>query len=97
MFSCANLLTRFAPAWQQENVNSRSWSGVIINSGCTADEAFAESDKCYENRGPAAKLSLYDDTTRQGIVKLKQTFTIFQARVIDARTANQQVSSRPGR
>jgi hypothetical protein len=32
----------------------------------------------------------------EGIVKLKQTFKIFQARATDARTANQQVSSRPG-
>ena len=41
-----------------------SWSGVIINSGCTADEAFAEADKCTDNT-PGAKLVLYDDTTRQ--------------------------------
>jgi hypothetical protein len=54
----------FAPAWQRDNVNSGSWSGVIINSGCTADEAFAEADKCYEKRGPGAKLALYDDTIR---------------------------------
>jgi hypothetical protein len=50
---------------QAGSANSRSWSGVIINSNCTADEAFAESPKCTENRGPAAKLSLYDDTTRE--------------------------------
>jgi hypothetical protein len=56
--------TSFAPAWQRDNVNFRSWSGVIINSGCTADEAFAEADKCYEKRGPGAKLALYDDTIR---------------------------------
>jgi len=42
-----------------------TWSGVIINSGCTADEAFAESAKCTEKRGPGSKLVLYDDTTRQ--------------------------------
>ena len=58
-------LTKFASAWQQDNVNPRSWSGVIINSGCTADEAFAELDKCFEKRGPGARLSLYDDTIRQ--------------------------------
>jgi hypothetical protein len=40
------------------------WSGIIINSGCTADEAFAEADKCTENT-PGAKLVLFDDTTRQ--------------------------------
>jgi hypothetical protein len=45
-------------------MNSRSWSGVIINSGCTADEAFAEADKCYEKPCPGAKLALYDDTIR---------------------------------
>jgi hypothetical protein len=54
----------FAPAWQQDTMNPRSWSGVIINSGCTADEAFAESDKCFEKRA-LGKLSLYDDTIRQ--------------------------------
>ena len=42
-----------------------SWSGIIINSGCTAEEAFAESDKCFEERGPSGRLSLYDDTVRQ--------------------------------
>lgn len=42
-----------------------SWSGIIINSGCTAEEAFAESDKCFEERGPGGRLSLYDDTVRQ--------------------------------
>jgi hypothetical protein len=49
---------------QNDLANSGSWSGVIINSGCTPDEAFAESAKCTENRGPAAKLALYDDTIR---------------------------------
>ena len=58
-------LCRFAPAWQQDNVNPRYWSGLIINSGCTADEAFAESDKCFEKLGSDAKVSLYDDTIRQ--------------------------------
>jgi hypothetical protein len=52
-------------AWQRNPMNPRSWSGVIINSGCTVDEAFAESDKCFDKRGPDAKLSLYDDTIRQ--------------------------------
>ena len=49
---------------QNDSANSGSWSGVIVNSDCTPDEAFAESAKCTENRGPAAKLSLYDDTVR---------------------------------
>jgi len=49
---------------QKDLANSGSWSGVIVNSDCTADEAFAESAKCTENRGPTAKLSLYDDTIR---------------------------------
>ena len=46
-------------------MNTRSWSGVIINSGCTVDEALGESEKCFEKRGSGAKLSLYDDTVRQ--------------------------------
>ena len=49
---------------QQDLASSGSWSGVIVNSNCTAEEAFAESPKCFENRGPAVTLSLYNDTTR---------------------------------
>jgi hypothetical protein len=50
---------------RQADVSSpTSWSGVILNSGCTPDEAFAEAAKCTEN-APGAKLVLYDDTTRQ--------------------------------
>ena len=41
-----------------------AWSGIIMTGGCTADEAFAEADKCFENR-PGSGLVLYDDTTRQ--------------------------------
>ena len=41
-----------------------SWSGVIINGGCTLDEAFAEAAKCTD-KVPGGKLVLYDDTTRQ--------------------------------
>ena len=48
----------------QVMATSGPWSGIIINSGCTADEAFAEADKCTENV-PGAKLVLYDDTTRE--------------------------------
>ena len=58
-------LAQWALAWQRENVSLKSWSGVIINSGCTVDEAFAEADKCLEKRAPGAKVALYDDTIRQ--------------------------------
>lgn len=47
---------------QQGTANSGSWSGVIINSNCSPDEAFAEAAKCTEKGVPG---SLYDDTTRQ--------------------------------
>lgn len=47
-----------------EAQQASSWSGVIINSGCTADEAFAEANKCFDQT-PGAALVLYDDTTRQ--------------------------------
>jgi peroxiredoxin len=50
---------------QSENPNHGSWSGVIINSNCTPEEAFAEAPKCTEKDAPGAKLALYDDTTRQ--------------------------------
>jgi hypothetical protein len=45
--------------------NSGTWSGVIINNNCTADEAFAETAKCTDQNVPGAKFVLYDDTTRQ--------------------------------
>jgi len=53
-----------AMAQQGSTAGSGSWSGVVINSGCTADEAFAEAAKCTE-KTPGTKLVLYDDTTRQ--------------------------------
>lgn len=50
---------------QKKNMTaSGSWSGVIINSNCSVDEAFAEAAKCTEKGAPGAKLSLYDDTAR---------------------------------
>jgi len=45
--------------------NSGSWSGVIINSACSVDEAFAEAAKCTATSAPGAKLVLYDDNVRQ--------------------------------
>jgi peroxiredoxin len=54
-----------ALARQADNANTGSWSGVIINSNCSPDEAFAEAAKCTDKGAPGAKLSLYDDTTRQ--------------------------------
>jgi hypothetical protein len=41
-----------------------SWSGVLINSNCSVDEAFAEAAKCTEKGVPGAKLSLYGDAVR---------------------------------
>jgi len=52
-------------AGQIDSSAPRSWSGVVINSSCTGDEAFAESAKCTEKNVPGARLSLYDDTVRQ--------------------------------
>lgn len=51
-------------ARQVGTANPTAWSGVILNGGCTPDEAFAEAAKCTEDT-PGAKLVLYDDTTRQ--------------------------------
>jgi len=61
----AFLLASSLPLGGQESVKtSGSWSGVVINSGCTVDEAFAEAPKCTDNvRG--ARLVFYADTTRQ--------------------------------
>jgi hypothetical protein len=60
LFSVSSL----AMAQQESTPNSGSWSGVIINSNCTADEAFNEDAKCTADV-PGAKLSFFDDTTRQ--------------------------------
>jgi len=55
-------------AGQSENQNSGSWSGVIMNSTCSLEEAFAEAPKCTEKDLPGAKLALYDDTSRQMLI-----------------------------
>jgi len=49
---------------QTDSAKSGVWSGVVVNSDCTVDEAFAEAAKCTESRGAGAKLALYDDTIR---------------------------------
>src|SRR4051812_3186199 len=54
-----------APAAQDRGPAPQSWSGVVINSTCTADEAFAQAAKCVANDVAGAALALYDDTTRQ--------------------------------
>jgi len=53
-----------ALAGQSSNTNAGSWSGVIVNGSCSADEAFAEAAKCT-TEAPGAPLALYDDTIRQ--------------------------------
>jgi hypothetical protein len=52
-------------AGQNDKASSGSWSGVIINSTCNADAAFAEQAECTKKGVPGAKLSLYDDNIRQ--------------------------------
>lgn len=58
-------VSSIATAGQTANPNAGSWSGVIINNNCSADEAFAEAARCTEKDAPGAKFVLYDDTTRQ--------------------------------
>lgn len=53
-----------AIAAQDTMSNSGSWSGIIVNSGCTLDQAFAEAEECTKPV-PGGSLSFYDDTTRQ--------------------------------
>jgi hypothetical protein len=57
-------VSSLAVAQQGQPLDSGSWSGVIISSACTVDEAFAEAAKCTDE-APGAKLVLYDDTIRQ--------------------------------
>jgi hypothetical protein len=57
-----------APAGQNDKANPGSWSGVIINSSCGVDEAFAELADCTNKGVAGAKLALYDDNVRQTYV-----------------------------
>jgi hypothetical protein len=63
---CAVALSCVAPvaaARQEKMTNSGSWHGIIINSGCTPEQAFVEAAECTQNV-PGGKLSFYNDTTR---------------------------------
>lgn len=51
-------------AAQDDTAKPGAWSGIIVNSDCTPEQAFAEAAECMQPI-PGAKLSLYDDTTRQ--------------------------------
>lgn len=61
---CAAGLARADQNGTNSAAESGSWSGIIINSNCTPDQAFAEAAECMQSV-PGAKLSFYDDTTRQ--------------------------------
>jgi len=66
-WSCALailLFTVLTPAGQSDDTKTGSWSGVIVNASCSADDAFAEMAKCTAET-PGAPLALYDDTIRQ--------------------------------
>jgi len=66
-FTCAVALLVAAGiglAAQDDAAKPGAWSGIIVNSSCTPDQAFAEAAECMQSV-PGAKLSLYDDTTRQ--------------------------------
>jgi hypothetical protein len=65
LFVASFLMPGLSIAGQTGNAAAGSWSGVIINNNCSADEAFAEASKCTAKDVPGAKLVLYDDTTRQ--------------------------------
>jgi peroxiredoxin len=58
------LAATFTLGGQSEKTNAGSWSGLIVNGSCNADEAFAEAAKCTAET-PGANLALYDDTIRQ--------------------------------
>lgn len=65
IFAASLLIASHALMGQGNSATSGSWSGVIVNGDCTLDEAFAEAARCTEDRGPGAKLVLYDDTIRK--------------------------------
>lgn len=65
LFTCMVIaVALFAAATRVSAQGPASWSGVIINSDCTVDEALAEAAKCAQRGAPGAKLALYDDTLR---------------------------------
>ena len=64
LLGAATLVTGQEKNQQKNMTGNGSWSGVIVNSNCTVDEAFAEAAKCTEKGAPGGKLSLYDDTLR---------------------------------
>ena len=56
-------VTPLALLGQSNSPTSGSWSGILVSSGCNADEAFNESPECVKSV-PGAKVALYDDTSR---------------------------------
>jgi len=60
---CAFFYSLPRNGWQNNATKPGSWSGILVSSSCSADEAFAESPECTK-KVPGAKLSLYDDTNR---------------------------------
>jgi peroxiredoxin len=60
----ALLAASFATGVRGADTHAGSWSGVVVNAACNADEAFAEAAKCTAET-PGAALALYDDTIRQ--------------------------------
>jgi len=52
-------------AGQTSNPDAGSWSGVIINNNCSADEASRKLPSAQRKDVSGAKFVLYDDTTRQ--------------------------------
>jgi len=64
-FAILLLFVAYAPlAAQSDMTATGSWSGFIINSNCTSDEAYAEAEKCTANV-PGGTFTFFDDTTRQ--------------------------------
>ena len=60
----ALLAASLATGGRAADTHAGSWSGVVVNATCNADEAFAEAAKCTAET-PGATLALYDDTIRQ--------------------------------
>jgi hypothetical protein len=58
-------IANLAVSGQSNNVSRGSWSGVVINSECGVDQAFAELAECTKKGVPGRGLALYDDTVRQ--------------------------------
>jgi hypothetical protein len=58
------LFAPFARAGQDGGTAPVAWTGIVMNSTCDVDKAFAGLPECTQKNLPGATLVLYDDNVR---------------------------------